>query len=104
MDAILDIINNNWVMFDENDMSSHDNFYVNRPDKILKYLTGKDFEVRKENADYVLKENEYAVEYWTVNGKVGHFARTYKDFNSLEHSNCVSKGKITSYRIFKEVQ
>lgn len=103
IDAIQIVINKGWVIFNKQDMTDADNFYVRFPDKILQFFTGKKWEVSKEPATYELKEKEYAVEFWSVDGKNGHFARIYKGFNSLQKSNSVNNGKIISYRIFREV-
>jgi hypothetical protein len=102
--AIQVVINKEWVIFNKQNMSDSDNFYVRFPDKILEHFTGKKWEVTKEPGYYKVKDNEYAVEFWSVDGKNGHFARLYKGFNSLQKSNSVNNGKIISYRIFREVK
>lgn len=95
-------INKGFIKFNFDDYSDNDNFYVINPDKFLQLLTNKLFTVTKENSDYKIKENEYAVEFWSRNS-FGHFARVYDNFNSLQKSNCVNCGEIKSYRIFREV-
>ena len=104
MDCIHEVVEKKWVIFNEKNYDDPDNFYVRFPDKILEHFTGKKWEVSKEPANYQLKENEYAVEFWSIDGKNGHFARMYKGFNSLQKSNNVNKGKVVSYRIFREVK
>lgn len=104
IDVIENCIKNKWVDFNLNNYADANNFYVERPDLVLKSLTQKTWEVRKENADYKKKSNEYTVEYWSANGgKSGHFARTKDGFNSLQKSNSVENGKIMSYRVFKVI-
>lgn len=102
--AIEAVIKKSYVTFNKDDMTDTDNFYVRSPGKILEMFTNKKWEVTKEPGYYKVKDNEYAVEFWSIDGKNGHFARMYKGFNSLQKSNSVNKGKIISYRIFREVK
>lgn len=97
-----DCINRGYIYFDFDNYSNIDNFFVKQPHKILEMLTHKKWSVRKESKDYKPKDNEYVIEFWSRNGIDGHFARTLKGFNSLQNSQNVKSGKITSYRIFKE--
>lgn len=84
-----------------NNFEDDNNFYVTNPALILKQLTGKNWDVRKEKPTYKKKENEYIVEFWSINGTSGHFARIEQGYNSLQKSNCVNKGKIHSLRVCK---
>lgn len=89
-----------FIVFNIDDYTDENNFFISEPAKILKMLTGYTFDVRIESPDYVLKENEYAVEEWSNNGKK-HFARMYRGYNPLQSSVCVNEGKITSLRVFR---
>lgn len=102
MKAIENAILGHFVYFNFENYDDENNFYVTSPEFILKMLTGKKWSVRKENADYVKKDDEFVVEFWSKNfGKSGHFARIEKGFNSLQSSLSVKNGKIHSFRVFK---
>jgi hypothetical protein len=63
----------------------------------------------KDDPKYKLKRNEFAVAKWSyTNEKTGrtynHFCPTYNGvclFDPLGTSNCVEKGNVESYRVFK---
>lgn len=93
-------IKSGFIVFNFDDYTDTNNFFISDPVGILKMLTGYSFEVRIESPDYVLKENEFAVEEWSNNGKQ-HFARVRKGYNSLQSSVCVNEGKVTSLRVFR---
>ena len=97
-------INRGYIDFDFNDYNDDDNFFVRKPDAFLSWLVGRKFSVTYEEPTYSIKKGDYAVEFWSINGKAGHFARTKDGFNSLDYSVNVSKGKIYSYRVFREVK
>jgi len=97
-------INEGYILFNKKNYTDSNNFYVQHPEKILNYLTGHKWQVRKEISSYVPKQDEYVIEYWSWNnGATGQFARTKKGFNSLQSSKSVREGKILSYRICKVV-
>ena len=96
-------IKKGYMKYNYDNPRDEDNFYIMNPAKILEHLTGETWLVRKESSDYELKPKDYAVEFWSINGVSGHFARMYKGFNSLYYSNNVRNGKIKSYRIFNIV-
>lgn len=98
--AIEKIIDSGAVLFNQNNHNDSDNFFVKDPEKILYLLTGKKWKVRFEESTYKKQNDDYVVEYWSLNGgRSGHFARTYKGFNSLQKSNIVTNGKLVSYRV-----
>lgn len=101
---ITEMKDSGFIDFNESDYSDTGNFYVRDPCGILKQLTDKEWSVSKQPSDYGIRDGDYAVEFWSVNGSTGHFARTYKGFNSLQKSVCVSKGSVRSYRIFRLVK
>ena len=93
-------IKEGFIVFNMDDYEDERNFFISEPTRILEMLTGFKFDVRIESPDYVLKENEYAVEEWSKDNK-RHFARTRKGYNSLQSSICINEGKITSLRVFR---
>lgn len=100
--VIEECIKKGYVDFNENNYDDVNNFYVNRPDLVLKYLTGNIWEVRKEYPPYKKKSNEYVIEYWSANGgESGHFCMMEDGYTSLQKSNSVNNGKIHSYRVFR---
>lgn len=103
--AIEKIIENHYVKFNSTNYLDKGNFYVLDPCKILKLLTKKNWSVQKIHAPYKIKDDEYAVEFWSMDkGETGHFCRTYRNYNSLQYSKNVSEGELWSYRIFKVVE
>lgn len=99
--AIEKIIENHYVKFNHTNYLDKGNFYVLDPCKILKFLTGKNWSVQKVHAPYKIKENEFAIEFWSKDkGETGHFCRTYKGYNSLQYSSNVENGELWSFRIF----
>lgn len=106
IDKIFKSVENGYCLFNFNNYADKNNFFVTKPHKILELLTGRHFEVRKENGDYVPKNNEYLIEFWSKNnGQNGHFARINQktQFNSLQKSTNVNDGSIYSVRVFKEI-
>lgn len=102
IDTAVSMIKKGYIQFNWKNYDDPDNFYVKDPCAILYSLTGLKFTVTKENASYKSKAGDYIVEYWK-NGSYGHFARIIRNFNSLQVSQCVNKGKIDSYRVFRKV-
>lgn len=92
-------IDKDFIEFHKDDHNNKDNFYVSHPDAFLEMMTNRKCRVRKDAAKYKAKNNEYVVERWT-NGSYAHFARVNNNFNSLQTSACVNKGKIESTRVF----
>lgn len=91
-----------WVQFDRKNYKDENNFTVLDPVAILNHLTNLKWSVRKEPASYRIKNNDYVVEFWTINGQSGHFTRRF--YNSLVYSRNRDKGRIGSYRIFNIVE
>lgn len=101
IDVIEKSIDRGYVTFNRDNYADSDNFYVKEPCEIMKMITGKNWEVRKEDWFYTPSKGEYVIEFWSINTYQGHFARMHKNFNSLQKSNNVEKGKINSYRVLK---
>lgn len=99
MEYIMKGIEKGYIEFHKDNYDHKDNFYVENPAMFLSMIVNKKCSVRKEKANYNAKSGEFLVERW-VNGKYAHFARTNKNFNSLQVSQCVNKGDIESYRVF----
>ena len=97
-------IENKWIKFNKNNYSDKNNFFVLNPCKILESLTGLTWTVRKEGKGYIPEEKDIYIEFWSIDGYSGHFARTYDDFNSLEYSRNVGEGNVISYRVFNIVR
>jgi len=88
------------IYYNPKDKNDNDNFFVKNPALLLKKLTGINWEVRKENADYIPMSKEYTIQRWerTKTGQtIGHFRRMTWD--SLTDSQTVRYGKIVSQRI-----
>lgn len=98
---------NNFLHFNKNNLADTENFFVKNPAKILEVLTGKKYTVRKEPATYEPKENETEILFYALNQKnadkgIGHFRM--KEYDTLQNSNTVKKGKVYSKRIIKEIK
>ena len=94
-------IKQHWIEFNFNNYKDSNNFFIQNPTIILEYLTGLDWSVKKETASYKKMDGDYIVELWLAPGYDGHFARLESDYNSLQRSFNIEKGKIVSYRVFK---
>jgi len=86
---------------------------MSNPAKFLSLLTGKQFTVRKEDSLYKPITGEYVVNLYSADSLYDnndyiddkdpkHFAMD--NYNSLQHSRCVTEGKIIGKRVFKEVR
>lgn len=69
--------------------------FVFHPEELLRYWTGKKWEVRKERAEYEKKPNEEIVECWQYKTNQ-HFCMT--DYGR-ENSNCVKYGSLLNVRV-----
>lgn len=88
-----------WLTFNWNDYNDPANFDVNSPTDILYFLTGKKWSCERVTASsYKAKKGEYVVQHYK-NGNTGHFRM--KDWDPLQNSVTVAKGKIDSFRVFK---
>jgi hypothetical protein len=93
-------INKGFIYYNWKNADDDDNFFMKNPAAMLSFLTGKRWTVTKESANYVLKPDEYAVDYWQKPDSVlGHFR--LPDWDSLKDSKTAKVGKITSRRIFR---
>lgn len=95
-----------WLHFNKKDLSDPDNFFVQSPSNILDVLTERKYTVRKESADYIPQKNEIEILFYALNREnadkgIGHFRM--KDYDTLQNSNTVKKGKVYSKRIIKEI-
>lgn len=97
-------IDRGWIKFNWKNYSDDDNFFVLNPVKILQNLTGLTWSVRKEGETYKPVKDDFYVEFWSINGKSGHFARLMNNFNSLQFSKNVEYGEVKSFRVFNIVR
>lgn len=98
---LIGAINNGYIHYSWDNPDDPDNMYVSQPEKMLAWLTGKVWTVRKEAPEYQLKPGELVVQRWerVSTGKViGHFR--LPDWDSLVNSQTVRLGKIVSLRVF----
>ena len=101
--CLLKGIDNKFIYFNLNKYDDPENFYVQNPELFLNLLTRKKFKVSKVIAsEYKSSKGDYLVEFWSIDGKTGHFTRPGK--NTLQYSKNVAEGKIWSYRVFREVK
>ena len=74
--------------------------YVNDAAALLRLATNKSFNIMK-STDY--NEDKPVIAKWEYNGNAHFVIVNGKDkkviWNPLDYSNCVAKGKITSYRV-----
>ena len=88
-----------YLTFNWDDYNDPANFDVNAPEKILELFTGKKWSVEKViGSSYKPKKGEYVIQHYK-NGNIGHFRM--KDYDPLQNSVTVAKGKIDSYRVFR---
>lgn len=97
MSALQAGINKKYLIVDEKNLSSLDNFYVKEPALFLEYLSGWNCGIREETADYKPKDGELVVECWK-RGKNKHFK--LPDWDPFENSFTVKYGTIDSLRVF----
>lgn len=90
-------IDKKYIRVNKKNYAQSDNFYVLEPAKFLTYLSGWKCGVKKAPADYKPKNGELIVEHWKRAG-YGHFRLS--DWDSLENSQTVKYGKISSLRVF----
>lgn len=95
-------ITKGWVQFNRKNYQDEYNFTVLNPVAILNHLTGLKWTVRIEPSDYKIKDNDFVVQFWTIDGENGHFTERY--YNSLVYSRNREQGRIGSYRIFNIVE
>lgn len=70
----------------------------------MENLTGLTWTVKKEGGNYRPEKDDFYIEFWSINGRSGHFARLINNFNSLQYSKNVDKGDIKSFRVFNIVR
>jgi len=87
-------IKKKWLYYNWGNENDADNLFVQDPQAWLNYLTGMKFTVSKAY-DRPGPEVRYVVECWNN----AHFR--LPDWDSLNYSNSVANGKITSWRVFK---
>lgn len=103
IEVICKCIEKGYVIFNKKNFDDSDNFFVQKPAEILNMLTGREWEVRWEDANYKPTPYEFAIENWSKTTKTGHFAMIKSGFNSLQNSENVRLGKIINYRICKVI-
>lgn len=100
MSALQAGIDKGFIRFDEDCLSSPNNFYVLEPAKFLEYLSGWKCNVKKEAVDYKPKDGELCVQCWK-RLKSTHFR--LPDWDPLENSQTVKYGALDSLRVFYPV-
>lgn len=103
--VVLTGIDSGAVYYDEDTPDNNNNFFVERPEELLRLLTGASWEVFKADAGYVPKPGEYAIQRWerTKTGAVlGHFR--LRDWDPVRDSATVRLGAIVSQRICRVVR
>lgn len=83
----------------------NDNFFVKDPALFLTTISGIDWAVTKENADYIAKQGERVVERWErkiTGSTIGHFR--LPEWDSLIDSKTVKYGQLVSKRVFRRVK
>lgn len=103
IDALADGIERKYIDFNQNNYDDDNNFYVRDGAGFLSYLTGRTWTMRKEDAEYQLKQNEYEILFWSLSDQnsirgIGHF--TLPGRNTLQNSKTVSQGKVYSKRVY----
>jgi hypothetical protein len=101
---LTECINKGYIRYNWDDPSDNNNFYVVYPDKMLTYLTGIEWSCSHEPADYVAKPGEYIIDRWerAYTGNVSSHFRL-PDWDPVQDSLTVKKGKIVSKRVFRKV-
>ena len=104
VETLADCVDKNFIHYSEANPDDPDNFFVEAPDKMLSFLTGQNWTLTKESADYVAKPGEYVVNSWerAVTGATFRHFRL-ADWDSLMNSKTVKFGKIVSKRVFRKV-
>lgn len=103
--VVLAGIDSGAVYYDEDAPDNNNNFFVEDPSKLLRILTGVNWEVFKAEPGYVPKPGEFAIQRWerTKTGAVlGHFR--LRDWDPVRDSATVRLGAIVSQRICRTVR
>ena len=90
------------IYYNRDNLNDNNNFYVQRPEELLKMATGKEWKVVKEyNTRYhVQNKKEYIINYYEreCTGHVtGHFER--EKFHPIKNSLTVKYGSLKSLRV-----
>jgi hypothetical protein len=104
LEQLRNCINRGLIYYNEKDQNDNKNFFVEDPAGILVLLTGRKWEVTKEEPGYVPRPGEYIVERWErskTGAVIGHFR--LPDWDSLADSQTVKYGKRVSLRVFRRV-
>lgn len=99
--AMIKGIKDEYISFDWEDMSNGWNFFIRQPARFLKMMTGKQWDVRHDTADYRGFLGEYVVQRWerqTTDGIFSHFR--LPQWDPLISSNTVRYGQLVSTRVF----
>jgi hypothetical protein len=83
----------------------NDNFFVKDPALFLTTISGDEWTVTKESADYIAQPGERVVERWerkVTGSTIGHFR--LPEWDSLVDSKTVKYGQLVSKRVFRRVK
>lgn len=104
--ALIMGVERGFITFNKGNYSDDDNFFVKDPTGFLEALTGRKWSLRRVDANYIEKADEYAVNFWAkskanADKGIGHFDAP--DYHTLQYSVTMRVGKIYSRRIFKPI-
>ena len=105
LDALIELdagIINGYIYYNQNNSNDNRNFFVENPAAFLQMMTGAEWEVTKQSATYLPRQNEYVVDRWErvkTGTVIGHFR--LPDWDSLANSKTVEYGTIVSKRVFR---
>lgn len=104
IETLISCIKKGFIYYNWKNPDDNENFFVVAPDRMLSYLTGAHYTVRKYTAnEYVQLPGDLIVERWErkrVGVTTGHFK--LPDWDSLLHSQTVKYGTLVSYRVFRK--
>lgn len=104
LEALFVGVEKGFIEFHEDNYNAPGNFYVTYPKGFIEYLTGREWQVREDEAEYECLRDEYEVQFWAWNAekaarREGHFIRPGK--NTLVYSRSVASGACFKKRIYK---
>lgn len=106
IDGLVDGIRRQYIYFNIDNFDDDGNCYVRDGAGFLSYLTGRKWNMTKENAVYQVSGSEKEILFWAKNDRnaaagIGHF--TLPGRNTLQDSKTVSEGRVYSKRVYRLV-
>jgi hypothetical protein len=101
--ALEDGIEHGYIRYDWDNPGADDAWFVDAPHRFLALLTGDEWTVSKEAADYRPRPGEHVVERWERQ-KTGTTTSHFRlpDWDSLRDSQTVKYGRLVSTRVFRK--